>query len=59
MISVNQSNLSLDRQGRNSQVCIVGLVWFRAIFERFSSFQPEDQVFIILMQVDNLINKIY
>ena len=45
MITVDQTDLSLEWQGRNSQVCIVGLVWFRAIFEGFSNFQPEEQVY--------------
>ena len=46
MISVDQTNLSLEWQGRGSQVRIVELVGFRALFEEFSNFQPEKQVYI-------------
>ena len=45
-ISVDQPNLSLEWQGRGSQVRIVELVRFRALFEEFSNFQPEGQVYI-------------
>ena len=58
MISVDQTNLSLEWQGRGSQVCIVGLVWFRAILKN-SRISSQRNKFIFLMQFDNLINKFY
>ena len=58
MISVDQTELSLEWQGRGSQVCIVELVWFRAILKNSRISSQRDE-FIILMQIDNLINKFY
>ena len=58
MITVDQTDLSLEWQGRNSQVCIVGLVWLRAILKN-SRISSQRNKFIFLMQFDNLINKIY
>ncbi len=58
MISVDQTNLSLEWQGRGSQVCIVELVGFER-FLKDSRISSQRNKFIFLMQFDNLINKFY
>ena len=42
MTTVDQNSLSLDWQGGDGQVCIVGLVRLRAILKNYeANFQPE------------------
>ena len=56
---IGWNGLLLRWQGGDGQVCIVELVWFRAILQKYEAISSQREKFIILMQVDKFSNEIY